>query len=83
MKKRISITLSSDVLSQIDELAGSKRSRSVVIERAIRNELRLRPSSVGDAIDLERINNAADRLNIEVADVLKYVRASEQESKRH
>jgi len=70
--------LSSDVLSRIDELAGSKRLRSVVIEQAIRNELRQGFSSDDDAADLERINNAADQLNIEAADVLEYVRASKQ-----
>jgi predicted transcriptional regulator len=83
MKKKISIALSSNVLARLDPLTGSKRLRSVVIEQAIRNELRQRSSSDDDAADLERINNAADRLNIEVADVLNYVRASEQESKRH
>lgn len=75
MKKKISITLSSDVLSRIDELAGSKRSRSIIIERAIRNELRQHVISVNDVDELDRINNAADQLNIEVADVLEYVRA--------
>jgi len=29
MKKKISITLSSNVLARVDQLAGSKRSRSV------------------------------------------------------
>ena len=66
------------MLSRIDELAGSKLLRSVVIEQAIRNELQQRSSSDDDAADLERINNAADQLNIEAADVLEYVRASKQ-----
>ena len=75
MKKKISITLSSNVLARIDKLAGSKRSRSVVIERAIRNELRQQSSSIDEVADLELINGAADQLNIEVADVLEYVSA--------
>jgi predicted transcriptional regulator len=73
MKKKISITLSLNVLARIDKLAGSKRSRSVVIERAIRNELRQQSSSVDEVYELELINNAADQLNIEAADVLEYV----------
>ena len=76
MKKKISITLSSNVLARVDRLAGSKRSRSVVIERAIRNELRQQDSATDDAADLERINAAADQLNAEAADVLEYVAAS-------
>jgi predicted transcriptional regulator len=75
MKKKISITLSSNVLARIDKLAGSKRSRSVVIERAIRNELRQQSSSIDEVADLELINGAADQLNIEAADVLEYASA--------
>jgi metal-responsive CopG/Arc/MetJ family transcriptional regulator len=76
MKKKISITLSSNVLARVDRLAGSKHSRSVVIERAIRNELRQQDSATDDAADLELINAAADQLNAEVDDVLEYVSAS-------
>jgi metal-responsive CopG/Arc/MetJ family transcriptional regulator len=71
-KKRISITLSSHVLARIDELAGSKRLRSALIERAIRNELRRQSRSVDEAADLELINAAADQLNAEAADVLEF-----------
>lgn len=76
MKKKISITLSSDVLARIDKLAGSARLRSVVIEHAIRNELRQQDSAVDEAADLELINGAADQLNIEAEDVLGYLSAS-------
>jgi len=82
MKKKVSITLSSSVLARLDRLAGSKRSRSVVIERAIRNELQKQSGSVDEVADLERINNDADRLNTEAADVLEYVSAFVQRSKR-
>jgi predicted transcriptional regulator len=73
MKKKISITLSSNVLARVDKLAGSKRLRSAVIERAIRSELRQQSIAVAEADELELINNAADQLNIEAADVLEYV----------
>jgi metal-responsive CopG/Arc/MetJ family transcriptional regulator len=72
MKEKISITLSSDVLASVDKLAGSKRSRSVVIEQAIRSYLRQQASAVAEVDDLQLINAAADQLNIEVADVLEY-----------
>ena len=81
MKKKISITLSSNVLARVDQLAGSKRSRSVFIERAIRNELRQQDSATDDAADLELINAAADQLNAEAAEVLEYVSASKHRSR--
>jgi predicted transcriptional regulator len=75
MKKRISITLSSNMLACLDRLAGSKRLRSIVIERAIRSELRRQSIAVAEVDELELINNAADQLNAEAADVLEYVSA--------
>ena len=72
MKKKISITLSSDALASLDKLAGTKLSRSVVIEQAIRSYLRQQASAVAEANDLKRINAAADQLNIEAEDVLEY-----------
>lgn len=79
MKKKISITLSSDVLVRVDQLAGSKQARSLVIERAIRNYLLQQDSAVDEVADLELINNAADQLNIEAEDVLEYTSASRSE----
>ena len=75
MKERISIKLSSDVLVRVDQLAGSKRSRSLVIERAIRTYLRQQDSAANEVADLELINDDADRLNVEAEDVLEYVSA--------
>jgi len=72
MKKKASITLSSDVLAGVDRLAGSKHSRSAVIERVLRRYLRERARAMAQARDLELINKAADRLNLEAADVLDY-----------
>jgi len=77
MKVRTSITLSEDVLESIDRLAGSKHSRSALIERVLRRYLRDRAKSALQARDLERINKAADRLNCEAAEVLDY-QASEE-----
>ncbi|HTJ87666.1 MAG TPA: ribbon-helix-helix protein, CopG family [Terriglobales bacterium] len=71
MKEKTSITLSPEVLTGIDRLAGSKRSRSAVIESVLRLYLRQRERARIHAHDLEILNRAADRLNAEDEDVLK------------
>ena len=72
MKEKTSITLSKDVLKDVDRLAGSKHSRSAFIEGVLRRFLRDRAKAALQAQDLERINKAADRLNLEVEEVLDY-----------
>lgn len=72
MKQKTSITLSSDVLAKVDDLAGSKLSRSALIEGVLRSYFRDRGRRKVHARDLERINAAADRLNGEAAEVLEY-----------
>ena len=72
MKEKTSITLSRDVLAKIDRLAGSKYSRSALIERVLRQYLLQRAHARVQARDLERINEAADRLNSEAADIIGY-----------
>jgi metal-responsive CopG/Arc/MetJ family transcriptional regulator len=77
MKEKTSITLSRDLLAGIDQLAGAQGSRSAFIERVLRRYLRERARAQAHARDLERINQAADRLNSEAADVLDYQAAEE------
>ncbi len=72
MKQKTSITLSSDVLAKVDDLAGSKLSRSALIEGVLRSYFRDRARRKVHSRDLERINAAADRLNAEAAEVLEY-----------
>ncbi|MGA3323596.1 MAG: ribbon-helix-helix protein, CopG family [Terriglobia bacterium] len=72
MKQKTSITLSSDILARVDDLAGSQLSRSAFIERVLRHYFRERTRRKVQARDLERINAAADRLNSEAAEVLEY-----------
>ncbi len=72
MKEKTSITLSTDVLAGIDQLAGSKHSRSSFIERVLRSYLRQRARERLQARDLSRLNQAARRLNAEAADVIEY-----------
>jgi len=79
MKEKTSITLSSEVLAAIDRIAGSKQSRSAFIEQVLRDFLRQRARAAVQARDLERINAAAQRLNTEASDVMKYQSTGEAE----
>jgi len=72
MKEKISITLSNEVLTRIDRLAGSSRSRSAFIEKVLRRYLVELERAAVQARDLERINRAAEQLNSEAADVMEY-----------
>jgi metal-responsive CopG/Arc/MetJ family transcriptional regulator len=72
MKEKTSITLSKEVLAGIDHIAGSKKSRSAFIEGVLAQYLRKRARAQIEARDLELINKAADELNAEVEDVLRY-----------
>jgi metal-responsive CopG/Arc/MetJ family transcriptional regulator len=72
MKEKTSITLSRDLLAGIDQMAGSQCSRSAFIERVLRRYLRQKTRAQTHAQDLERINRAAERLNLEATDVLDY-----------
>jgi metal-responsive CopG/Arc/MetJ family transcriptional regulator len=72
MKEKTSITLSKDILKGIDRIAGSKQSRSALIEAVLAQYLRRQARAQVEARDLELINRAADELNEEVEDVLRY-----------
>lgn len=72
MKEKTSVTLSPEVLAGIDRLAGTKYSRSAVIERVLRRYLREKARAATQARDLALLNDAADSLNLEALDVLDY-----------
>jgi metal-responsive CopG/Arc/MetJ family transcriptional regulator len=72
MKRKTSITLSDDLIRTIDRHAGSPGSRSAYIERVLRRHFRRRERAAERARDLERLNAAADRLNVEMAEVLEF-----------
>jgi len=72
MKRKTSVTLSRDILVAIDRLAGSRGSRSAVIERVLRSYVEHQTRISRDAEELERLNRGAERLNAEVADVLAF-----------
>jgi metal-responsive CopG/Arc/MetJ family transcriptional regulator len=72
IKEKASITLAPDVLAGVDQLAGSKYSRSAIIEHVLRRYLTEQARARIQAHDLEQLNRAADELNAEAADVLDY-----------
>lgn len=80
MKVKTSITLSDDVLAAVDRLAGSARSRSAVIERAVRAYVHRRARAAERARELARLNRAADRLDAEATDTLAYQAPLPEES---
>jgi metal-responsive CopG/Arc/MetJ family transcriptional regulator len=69
VRVRVSITLPSELLGQLDR-AG--KNRSALIERALRAYLAHLASEERDRRDLEIISRNADRLNREAADVFEY-----------
>jgi metal-responsive CopG/Arc/MetJ family transcriptional regulator len=71
MKYKTSVSLSEDVLRDLEKYAGTGESRSAYIERVLRRHFRRRARSEMNARDRERIDAAADRLNEEAAEVLE------------
>jgi metal-responsive CopG/Arc/MetJ family transcriptional regulator len=71
-KEKTSVTLSKEILAGVDRMAGSKHSRSAFIEAALARYLRQQARARIEARDLELINKAADELNEEVEDILRY-----------
>jgi metal-responsive CopG/Arc/MetJ family transcriptional regulator len=72
MKEKTSITLSKEVLRAIDRIAGSKQSRSALIEAVLLEYLRQRTRAERDARDLAIIKRNAAELNREALDALEY-----------
>jgi len=72
MKEKTSITLSSDLLADVDRLAGSARSRSAFIEGVLREYFKEKTRQAIHQRDIELINANADYLNREMEDVLRY-----------
>jgi metal-responsive CopG/Arc/MetJ family transcriptional regulator len=72
MKEKTSVTLSREVLTGIDRIAGPRQSRSALIEIILADYLRKRAQEKRDARDIEIINRHADELNAEAQGVLRY-----------
>jgi metal-responsive CopG/Arc/MetJ family transcriptional regulator len=69
MKVKTSVTLSSGILEEIDQVDGN---RSAFLERAARSYLDGMARQKRDARDVEIINRNADYLNGEAAEVLEF-----------
>ena len=72
MKYKTSITLSEDILKEVDTLAGEFKNRSVVIEEALRYFLKKRVQKMREEHDLKILNAKAEAINREAEDVLSY-----------
>ncbi len=72
MKTKTSITLSSEVLNEIDKLLENTGNRSAFIEKAIWKYLDNLKIELINKKDLKILNENAKRLNKEAEDVLTY-----------
>ena len=72
MKVKTSITLSKNLLKEIDSMIGKNSTRSSFIEYAVKEHIALRKMSLRDRQDLYRINQSVEELNREAEDVLSY-----------
>jgi len=72
MKRKTSITLSEELINEIDELSSQYGNRSLFIEQAIRDFLAAEAKRRRDLHDIEILNRRADVLNKEAEDVLSY-----------
>lgn len=72
MKVKTSVTLSEEIIHQIDALSGRYGTRSALIEQAVRDFLTAEGQRQRDRQDLEILNRHAVRLNREAEDVLSY-----------
>lgn len=72
MKVKTSVTLSEELMRQIDALSSQYGTRSALIEQAVRTFLAAEAQHTRDAQDLEILNRHADTLNAEAEDVLSY-----------
>jgi metal-responsive CopG/Arc/MetJ family transcriptional regulator len=72
MKIEISITLSEELISKIDELSDRYSNRSLLTEQALRDFLAAEAKRKRDLQDSEILNQHADALTKEAEDVLSY-----------
>lgn len=72
MKVKTSVTLSEDLLAQLDKLLDGGGSRSAVLEQALREFLANKKRRKRDARDLRLLNSRSEELNREALDVLEY-----------
>jgi metal-responsive CopG/Arc/MetJ family transcriptional regulator len=79
MKSKTSLTLSEDLISTLDKLAGPKISRSAFIEQILRDFVDGRTQARRDARAIASINRHAAELNAEMNDALSFQAATADE----
>ena len=72
MKIKTSITLSEELLKEVDRYLGRSGNRSAFFEEAIQGYLAHKAHQMREAKDLDILNQQADALNREAKDVLSY-----------
>ncbi len=72
MKVKTSITLSEDILEAVDKHSKPDKTRSELIETAVRGFINQLERNEINSRDLSIINKYSKRLNKEAADVLHY-----------
>ena len=72
MKVKTSITLSEDLIKEIDTLLGQSGNRSAFVEQVLRDFLTTKARRFDATKELEILNQFADELNEEAADTLSY-----------
>ena len=72
MKIKTSITLSEQLVRDVDELAKQYGTRSAVVEQAVREFVEAAARRARDERDIEILNRRADALNAEAEDALSY-----------
>jgi hypothetical protein len=74
MKRKISMTVSDEMLRLVARAAAGGESRSQTLVRLVREGLLARGRRLADERDLALLNRHADALNREAADVMEYGR---------
>ena len=72
VKAKTSLTLSDDLLKELDRMAGPKVSRSLFIERILRDFVEQRTRQERLAQEVAAINQHAEKLNSEMSDALSF-----------
>ncbi len=72
MKLKTSLTLSEDLVTKLDRMAGPKVSRSAFIEKVLRDFVEGRTQALREAREVAAINRHAAKLNAEMKDALSF-----------
>jgi metal-responsive CopG/Arc/MetJ family transcriptional regulator len=72
MKSKVSLTLSADLLQELDQMAGRADSRSSFIEKILRDFVAQRAQRRRLAREVAAINEHAAKLNAEMSDALSF-----------